>query len=193
MHTGSSVARRLVTAAWITSASLGLRQAQQPKPAHAANLHDAAARYRLTYPDDGWMPAPKPVRTHLVETLYKGPAKGLSYGVTVDPVKIDSLEDFGTPEQVADRVLSVEETRDGVFTVELRSVQATAGSPSYYTIEYAVDSSRGKKVYLCKYCISARKLYVLQTQALLNDFDAPDRVVSKQLRGIIDSFVVEAS
>ena len=103
----------------------------------------------------------------------------------MDPVKINSLEEFGTPEQVAERVLAVERTRDGVKSVTLRQVPAPCipsrlrrahashhstarhptapqvasepGPPSYYVVEYLTDSSRGIKVYRCKYCIAQQR------------------------------------
>uniref|UniRef100_A0A7S0J2K1 PsbP C-terminal domain-containing protein n=1 Tax=Calcidiscus leptoporus TaxID=127549 RepID=A0A7S0J2K1_9EUKA len=126
------------------------------------------------------------------EALLSSPKKGVSLGVTVDPVKIDSLEAFGTPEEVASRVLAVEEGRDGVLDVQLRSLAAHTGTPSYYTIEYFVESTRGKKVYLCKYCISQKRLYVLQTQAKVVDYDDVASDVQQQLRDIVLSFRVMA-
>ena len=51
-------------------------------------------------------------------------------GVTIDPVKIDSLEQFGTPDEVAKRVLAVEEGRDGVKSVTLRQVLTHPGEPA---------------------------------------------------------------
>ena len=48
-------------------------------------------------------------------------------------------------------------------------MSAEEGEPPYYLIEYLVESSRGRKVYLCKYCIYNQKLYVLQAQANVAD------------------------
>ena len=110
--------------------------------------------------------------------------------MTVDPVKISSLEEFGSIAEVSERVLKVEEGRDGVQAVELRRAVAEPGSPTYYVIEYAVASSRGKKMYLCKYCIAQRKLYVLQTQAALDSYDADADSIRTQLNSIVASFVV---
>ena len=41
----------------------------------------------------------------------------MKLGVTVDPVRINSLEAFGSLTEVTERVLSVEKTRDGVNQV----------------------------------------------------------------------------
>mmetsp|Transcript_48550 Transcript_48550/g.105255 ORF Transcript_48550/g.105255 Transcript_48550/m.105255 type:complete len:218 (-) Transcript_48550:94-747(-) len=156
-----------------------------------AELDDPAFGYRLSYPS-GWESKPKPVKTHAAEAILQSPRRGVSLGVTVDPVKIDSLEQFGTPEQVADRVLAVEETRDGVLDVQLRAISEESGQPSYYTIEYFVESTRGKKVYLCKYCIARRRLYVLQAQAKVDDYDDKASGVQEQLRNAVASFRVAA-
>lgn len=162
--------------------------------ADTAVLRDVEFLYQLEYPSD-WKAAGKPVKTHLHETLLSSPAgRGVKLGVTVDPVKINSLEAFGTLEQVTERVLKVEEGRDGVKSVELRTNAAepadpATGQPSYYTIEYLTDSSRGRKLFLCKYSIVAGKLYLLQTQASADAFDG-DEAVQKELRAIVGSFRV---
>jgi hypothetical protein len=182
---------------------------------------DSQFGYRLAYPDD-WSDASKPVRTHLHELLLSSPqGRGVKLGVTVDPVKIDSLEAFGNldqaraprarrprafspdatctlpPWQVTQRVLGVEQTRDGVQSVTLRAnaaqaADAAAGVPSYYTIEYVTVSSRGTKLFSCKYCIANKKLYVLQAQANLAAYDA-DEEVRAALRGVVGSFEVAVS
>ena len=64
------------------------------------DLNDEKFAYRLTYPA-GWTPASKPVKTHLSELLIKSPVKGVSLGVSIDPVKIETLEQFGTAEQAS--------------------------------------------------------------------------------------------
>ena len=164
-------------------------------PAHAsmATLENEQFAYSLAYPDD-WVPAPKPVKTHLSEELLQSPIKGVSLGVTVDPVKINSLRQFGTAEQVAGRVLDTELTRDGVKDVLLRKVRAEdAEDPVYYIIEYQVESSRGRKVYLCKYCIYQNRLYVLQAQAKQDSFDAADAAVRETLAAAVASFRIRTT
>ena len=63
---------------------------------------DSEFAYRVAYPSD-WSDAPKPVRTHLHELLLSAPSSEarMKLGVTVDPVKIDSLEAFGNLDQVS--------------------------------------------------------------------------------------------
>ena len=84
---------------------------------------------------------------------------------------------------------------DGVTTVVERGTSAqaaSAGAPSYYTIEYLTESTRGEKVYCCKYSITGRKLYVLQVQAKRAAFDG-DAALRADLRGIVESFTIAAA
>ena len=72
-------------------------------------------------------------------------------------------------------------------------VSAEEGEPPYYLIEYTVESSRGRKVYVCKYCIFNKRLYVLQAQAKQDTFDAKDEAgasVRETLRAAVSSFRV---
>ena len=163
-----------------------------PARAHAAERVDDQFSYRLAYPDD-WKDGSKPVKTHLHELLLSSPTgRGVKLGVTVDPVKIDSLEAFGTLEQTTERVLGVERGRDGVKEVLLRAnaAEVSEGQPTYYTINYVTDSSRGTKVFCCKYCIANKRLYVLQAQANVDAFDS-DEAVRDVLRDLVKSFRVD--
>ena len=138
-------------------------------------------------------PTSKPVKTHLSETLLKSPTKGVQLGVSIDPVKIDSLEQFGTLATVTDRVLTVEEGRDGVTDVKLRgAAEERPAGTLYYAITYEVTSSRGKKVYLCRYAIARGRLFVLQLQAPADTWDA-DAGVRDALGAVAASLEVASS
>lgn len=66
---------------------------------------------------------------------------------------------------------------------ELTACRGAAGSPTYYIIEYAVASSRGKKMYLCKYCIANKRLYVLQASPPQPPNARPDVSLVRKLSG----------
>ena len=190
--------RELLRAAVGAASSLLLLPTRAARAAEDGVVSDAQYGYRLTTPP-GWKESPKPVKTHLHELLLSATqgAGKQKLGVTVDPVKINSLEEFGTLDVVTKQVLGVEEKRDGVTSVTLRANSAEAGDaeegrPSYYTIEYATVSSRGTKIFCCKYCITKGKLYVLQAQASLDAFDG-DESVRQALRDIVSSFQVRAA
>ena len=88
----------LARRSFLTLAAIAVASPTAPALASIANLRDQQFGYTLSYPDD-WVPAPKPVKTHLSESLLQSPIRGVSLGVTVDPVKINSLTQFGTAEQ----------------------------------------------------------------------------------------------
>ena len=189
----------IAVCAWAPAVALGLASALiSPSLAALAEADagivervDAANAYKFSLPSD-WAESGKPVKTHLHELLMSGTGPGRQkVGITIDPVKIDSLEQFGSLTQTTERVLAVEQTRDGVKTVTLRSNSAEVkeGEPTYYLIDYVTDSSRGTKIYLCKYCIANRKLYVMQVQCNVADYDA-DASVRTTLQGLVDSFKV---
>ena len=168
-----AASRRLLLAAAAAALATPQPRAALALAPGAAELADAALGFRLAYPAD-WSAAPKPVKTHQYEALLEAPApRGVKLGLTVDPVKIDSLEQFGTLATVTDRVLTVEEGRDGVTDVKLRgAAEERPAGTLYYAITYEVTSSRGKKVYLCRYAIARGRLFVLQLQAPADTWDA---------------------
>lgn len=94
-----SLARR----ALLFAASAALSPA--PLPALGASTDtgvsafvDKESGYELLYPST-FMLSNKPVKTHLSEAVLKAPMRGVQLGVTVDPVRIASLEQFGTLEE----------------------------------------------------------------------------------------------
>lgn len=153
-------------------------------------VSSAEFAYTLSVPS-AWVPDDKPVKTHQHEMLLAAPSSPAraKVGVTIDPVSIGRLEDFGTAEQTAERVLAVERGRDGVKTVALRGLAVESGEPSYYVIEWASTTSRGDKVFCCRYAIANRRLYVLQASAKLEAFES-DAAVREELKAIVDSFKV---
>jgi len=125
--------------------------------------------YSLTFPND-WKAGNKPVRTHLDEINIKG-SGGSELGVSVDPVKIDSLEAFGTAKEVAKKVLGAEKARDGVTTAKMLAYKKEQiDGKTYYIIEYESETSRGDKHFIAKVAIEDKKLYVLTAQAKQGKF-----------------------
>ena len=77
-------------------------------------------RYEIQIPSSMNGPIQKPLKTHFDEVNFKSTTvPGYEIGITVDPVRIDSLIDFGTPEEVAAKVVLAEVNRDGVLEVKL--------------------------------------------------------------------------
>jgi len=119
-------------------------------------------------------PSQKPVKTHLDEVNFKSieyPA--YSFGITVDPVRISSLEEFGTPEAVAAKVVLAEVNRDGVFDVKLMEdplMSKDDTDATYYQLNYLSSGKRGDKRFVAKFFIYNQKLYALTAQCKETDY-----------------------
>ena len=148
----------------------------------------------FVYPDDalGLEVSPKLVQTHAAEVFLKSTkVKGLSVGVTVDPVKISNIREFATPQGLAERVVQVEKSKEGVFEANVISasesqVPVSQSTPAY-EIEYNIDSSRGKNHYLVKTTVIQSRLYVFTAQCKEEAFP----LLKKDLSEIVDSFRVK--
>lgn len=127
--------------------------------------------FQFQYPKDYEL-SPKPLKTHQVEVLLKAKAiKGSNVGVTVDPVKIQSIEEFTTAAGLAEKVLNTERAKEGVFEATLISASETSvpiiadGSTRLaYDIEYKIDSSRGLNHFNVRATVKDKKLFVFTAQ-----------------------------
>lgn len=155
-----------------------------PLSSEAATFTSQDGRYSFEY-DDGFVPSSKPVKTHLDEVLVKGPGKR-QIGVVVDRVKIKSLEDFGSPQFVAEKVVNAERNRDGVLDAALVDARAVN---SFYQLEYTNASTRGDNHFLSRVAIEDGRLFVMTAQAPVTDYD--DAVSG--LRRAIDTFRITSS
>ena len=94
--------------------------------------------FSLRFPADAFERYGKPVKTHQLEANIKSRArKGFVIGVAVDPVKLESLEAFGDPDFVGQRVIGVERKKDGTLDARLDSTRATsdAKGKTYYELQ----------------------------------------------------------
>lgn len=125
--------------------------------------------YTVT-PPPSFTASNKPLKTHLDEINFSGDVRGYTLGVTVDPVRIKSIREFGTPEEVAARVVTAEVNRDGVFEVTLAK-DPVEDSSGCYDIEYISDGKRGTKRFVTRIYIKDGFLYVLTAQSKNNEYD----------------------
>ena len=124
-------------------------------------------------PPDNFGAGNKPLRTHLDEINFKSETvPGYQYGITVDPVRIDSLRQFGTPQEVAAKVVLAEVNRDGVFDVTLMADPEAGPNDSFYQLNYQSKGKRGNKRFVAKFYIEKQKLYALTAQCKEDDFPA---------------------
>eukprot|EP00562_Extubocellulus_spinifer_P000260 CAMPEP_0178480584 /NCGR_PEP_ID=MMETSP0696-20121128/5773_1 /TAXON_ID=265572 /ORGANISM="Extubocellulus spinifer, Strain CCMP396" /LENGTH=309 /DNA_ID=CAMNT_0020108033 /DNA_START=19 /DNA_END=948 /DNA_ORIENTATION=- len=128
--------------------------------------------YGYTFtPPPGFSPGKKPVPTHLDEVNFNlEGVRGYQFGITVDPVRITTLREFGTPEEVAARVVTAEVNRDGIFTVSLTKDPAEDTSSGAYDIEYVSEGKRGTKHFVTRIYVKDQKLYVMTAQVKAEEF-----------------------
>ena len=88
-------------------------------------------------------------------------------GVTVSPVTVPSLREFGTLADVTQRLVKAEQDKDGTLSVEVMYTKerANAAGAPVYEIQYAVQhATRGNKTVLNAVCIDKRTLYIFALQ-----------------------------
>lgn len=192
--------RALVTGltGWLSAAATCATTETTVLPARAVD-NDAAAlgafvrrteqlAYQFQPPREfGTAPTNKPLKTHLDEVNFISPnRKGYQFGITVDPVRIDSLQSFGTPEEVAAKVVLSEVNRDGVFDVTLMEDPLVVNNNKAYQLNYLSVGKRGRKRYVSRFAIVHKKLYALTAQCLEEDYGD----LKKELLTAVDSFLV---
>jgi hypothetical protein len=128
--------------------------------------------YTLTLPSPP-SPTNKPLQTHLDEVnlpITTIGLKGYTYGVTVDPIRLESLREFGTPSEVAAKIVMAELKRDGVMDVTTGRDPVEDADTGAYDVEYISDGSRGRKHFVTRTVVKAGKLYVLTVVCKQDDW-----------------------
>ena len=134
--------------------------------------------YEFQPPPDFIGPGQKPLKTHMDEVNFQSSKTlGFQIGITVDPVRISSLTDFGSPEQVAAKVVLAEVNRDGVLEVKLLEdpisgeIQNDNGTSAlFYQLSYLSSGKRGNKRYVAKFFVQNQKLLALTAQCNEEDY-----------------------
>ena len=145
--------------------------------------------FKFMYPKT-WTPKKKPIKTHEYEINVNSPeTSSTTAGVIVDPVKIDSIEDFGSPKDIGEKVVAKELRKDGVASADLIRYDTTNGKDglTHYVVEYKVKSSRGEKHFLAKATVTGYHLYVLTAQAKEANFPEAEAALNR----IVDTFEVK--
>ncbi|KAK4534576.1 hypothetical protein CDCA_CDCA02G0601 [Cyanidium caldarium] len=143
------------------------------------------------YPSQ-WKIKRKLIKTHLFEVLVVSDTdSSSSVGVVCDPVRIERVVDFGTPEDIGKRVIELEKKKDGVLSAALIRTRSLPGTgptqPTYYICEYRVNTTRGGDMhYMAKVTIANKQLYVLTAQAKEPNWKSLNRVFQQ----MVDSFQV---
>ncbi|KAG2453834.1 hypothetical protein HYH02_002041 [Chlamydomonas schloesseri] len=120
---------------------------------------NAAQKYQLLVPAS-WESKGKAG----ADALFEDPARrSTSVGVTVNPVKVASIDKFGSLAEVGDKLLEAERKKESTLGVSLvsSSERQGAGGAKLYEYEYELDSTRGRKRILNTVTIFNSRLYIL--------------------------------
>lgn len=156
-------------------------------PAYATPVEEGTIFRRETegfqyefQPPPGFIgPGQKPLKTHLDEVNFQSSeVPGYQIGITVDPVRISSLAEFGTAEQVAAKVVLAEVNRDGVLDVRLLEDPISGEIPTdgglrtmFYQLNYLSSGKRGKKRNIAKFYVVNQKLFALTAQCKEENYE----------------------
>lgn len=108
---------------------------------------DVGKGFSFDYPEGDLEPKPKWVQTHGIEVFLKSKrTKNFNVGLTLDRVRVVSVLDFGSVEQLAQRVVDVEKAKEGVFEADVVSraeamISAAAGFRVRPRIQYVVAAA----------------------------------------------------
>jgi hypothetical protein len=123
----------------------------------------AGAGYALRRPA-AWERADKPG----AEALFRDPGAHVdNVGVTVLPVRVASLAEFGSLADAGRRLLAAERAKDGYLSAEMLSQaeRAAPGGVRIYDFEYELSTTRIRKVVLASVAIAGGRLFILNGQA----------------------------
>lgn len=112
-------------------------------------------------------------------------SKGNNVGVVVSPVRLTSLEDFGTPQFVADKLIQAEKRKESTKDADVIAVAERVGDGGLpvYEFEYRVDSTRGgmKRIFSAAF-VASKKLYLLN----ISYSDRPENPIDTQTRMVLE-------
>ncbi|XP_077231792.1 photosystem II reaction center PsbP family protein [Tasmannia lanceolata] len=132
-----------------------------------------------------WLKVDKAGATVLFE---EGSGRGNNVGVVVNPVRLSSLGDFGSPQFVADKLIQAEKRKESTKDAEVVGVaeRLGAGGLQVYEFEYMVDSTRGgmKRIFTAAF-VASKRLYLLN----ISYSDRPDNPIDAQTRTMLEKII----
>ncbi|XP_028766084.1 psbP domain-containing protein 2, chloroplastic-like [Neltuma alba] len=121
---------------------------------------DSKEGFTLLKPSS-WMKVDKAGATVLFQEANMG---SNNIGVVVNPVRLESLEKFGSPQFVADKLVQAEKRKESTKEAEVIKFAERSGGGGLpiYEFEYIIDSTRGgmKRIFSAAF-VASKKLYLL--------------------------------
>ncbi|XP_008460857.1 psbP domain-containing protein 2, chloroplastic isoform X1 [Cucumis melo] len=142
---------------------------------------DSKEGFTLLRPSS-WVKVDKAGATVLFEEGNKG---SNNVGVVVNPVRLTSLGEFGTPQFVADKLIQAEKRKESTKDAAVVGVAERSGEGGLqvYEFEYTVDSTRGgmKRIFSAAF-VASKKLYILN----ISHSDKPESPLDSQKRMMLE-------
>ncbi|KAL9462536.1 hypothetical protein AB3S75_000525 [Citrus x aurantiifolia] len=158
-----------------------LSKASLPEEMELQRYTDSNEGFTLLRPSS-WNKVDKAGATVLFEEANKGTN---NLGVVVNPVRVASLGEFGTPQFVADKLIQAEKRKESTIDAELigASERSGHGGLQVYEFEYKVDSSRGglKRIFSAAF-VASKKLYLLN----ITHSDKPESPLDTHTRMMLE-------
>ncbi|KAH7671096.1 Mog1p/PsbP-like protein [Dioscorea alata] len=156
--------------------------AAQPSPEDLKPYADRAEGFELLVPES-WTKVEKAGATALFEEKGKG---SNNIGVVVNPVRLSSLRDFGSPEFVAEKLIQAERKKESTRAAEIVKVGERSNEDGipFYEFEYVLDSTRGgiKRIFSAAF-VASKKLYLLN----ISHSDPPESPLDDHTRFLLES------
>ena len=127
---------------------------------------DASNNFRLTYPKD-WTIENKAGAT----ALFKNPnVKYASIGVTVTPVRINSLKEFGSLDDIGQKLVQAESQKQttvpgGTFMERQSECKSVDTKTTFYEYEYRLITTHGNKRIYNYVGVKDKTLFIVNAQA----------------------------
>uniref|UniRef100_A0A0F7GYU0 PsbP domain-OEC23 like protein n=1 Tax=Apostasia odorata TaxID=280455 RepID=A0A0F7GYU0_9ASPA len=142
---------------------------------------DEAEGFTLLKPAS-WAKVEKAGATALFEQDGKGTN---NVGVVVNPVRLSSLEEFGSPDFVAEKLIQAEMRKESTKHANLyvATERSSRGGLSVYEFEYTIDSTRGglKRIFSAAF-VASRKLFLLN----IAYSDPPEKPLDAETRAVLE-------
>lgn len=183
--------RRHAVAALLTTPLLAARPSTA---AEAAPARYTSPKHWSVTPPPGWQLTDKPG----ADALWVPPTGGrASLGVTVSPVRLQRLADFGDVDAVGAKLLGAEAKKDGYIDARLLASSSTPRASSsgdyVYAYEYELTNTRAHKVVATAVAVQDGTLFTVTGLAPCAKGGAcdPDDATLAALRAAVTSFAVE--
>ncbi|XP_022751985.1 psbP domain-containing protein 2, chloroplastic-like [Durio zibethinus] len=132
-----------------------------------------------------WIKVEKAGATVLFEEANKG---SNNVGVVVNPVRLNGLGEFGTPQFVADKLIQAEKRKESTKDANVIGVAERPGKGGLqvYEFEYKVDSTRGgmKRIFSAAF-VASKKLYLLN----ISHSDKPESPLDNNTRAVLEEIL----